>query len=238
MRNEVADRLLQINEEFYQRFGRAFAETRRRLQPGVRRVLESVPLEASVLDLGCGSGGVAWALAGRAFRGCYVGVDWSRPLLEEARARPLPPWAYLETADLSATGWSRRLTGPYDWIFAFALVHHLPGQERRLALVREAAGLMAGGGRMAVSVWNFMASARLRARVLGWDEVGLRPEEVEKGDCLLDWRHGGRGLRYVHQFAAEELAALAREAGLTVKEQFSSDGEGGQMGLYQVWLRE
>ncbi len=58
---------------------------------------------------------------------------------------------------------------------------------------------------------------------------------MDPGDYLLDWRRGGEGLRYVHHFSPEELAELAAETGFRVLETFWSDGEGGNLGLYQVW---
>ncbi|MEW6567431.1 MAG: class I SAM-dependent methyltransferase [Chloroflexota bacterium] len=235
MREEIAARLLQINKEFYQRFGPAFAETRRRLQPGVRLAVQELPPEASVLDVGCGSGEVARALARRRHRGPYLGLDWSARLLMHAQDGPLPPGAIFEVIDLSLPGWALQLPGPYDRILAFAVLHHLPGHERRLGFARQASNLLAADGRMVVSVWNFLASPRLRARLVDWAVVGLRPEEVDAGDYLLDWRHGGHGLRYVHHFSAEELGSLAKQAGLAVRRQYFSDGESGQLGLYQEW---
>jgi hypothetical protein len=58
---------------------------------------------------------------------------------------------------------------------------------------------------------------------------------MDPGDALLDWRSGGLGLRYVHHFTPDELSDLARDAGFSLEETFWSDGEGGRLGLYQVW---
>jgi len=60
---------------------------------------------------------------------------------------------------------------------------------------------------------------------------------VDFGDYLLDWRSGGRGLRYVHHFDEAELNALAAASRFRVQETFYADGEGGRLGLYQVWER-
>ena len=56
MKEEIIKKLLAINQEFYQSFGEAFAETRRRIQPGVKRVLAELIHDGDWLDLGCGSG--------------------------------------------------------------------------------------------------------------------------------------------------------------------------------------
>ena len=56
MNSATTERLLKLNHEFYNRFGESFSATRQRLQPGVRKILETIPDDVSVLDLGCGNG--------------------------------------------------------------------------------------------------------------------------------------------------------------------------------------
>ncbi|HBY06444.1 MAG TPA: hypothetical protein DEH22_01125, partial [Chloroflexi bacterium] len=96
-------------------------------------------------------------------------------------------------------------------------------------------GLLPPGGQFIHSNWQFLNSARLRQRVHPWPEIGLSEAEVEPGDYLLDWRRGGFGLRYVHHFSENELHTLADETGFRIIESFFSDGESGNLGLYQVW---
>jgi hypothetical protein len=71
--------------------------------------------------------------------------------------------------------------------------------------------------------------------------AAIDPDQLEPGDTLLDWRaiapgqNQKAGLRYVHLLSREELAKLAEESGFEVIQTFESDGEGGRLGLYQVW---
>src|SRR5512147_815905 len=88
MDSRTAARLIEINRDFYTRFGDSFSATRHRLQPGVRRALESLKGDESILDLGCGNGELARELAKRGQRGPYLGLDFSRPLLREAETQP------------------------------------------------------------------------------------------------------------------------------------------------------
>src|SRR6185503_8893271 len=81
---DTAARLIELNRNFYDRFGRPFSATRQRIQPGVRRVLGLLKGDESILDLGCGNGEFARELAKRGHRGPYLGVDFSLPLLQEA----------------------------------------------------------------------------------------------------------------------------------------------------------
>lgn len=231
--------LLALNRQFYQTFGEAFAEKRGRLQPGVVRLLPRIPPQARVLDLGCGHGMVLRALARRGFRGEYVGVDFSAPLLAQARANaPADLRSRFVQADLTDPSWTSKVgAGPFEVVLALAVFHHLPGQALRQRVLTQAAALLRPGGALMLSVWAFLHSPRLRQRVQPWERVGLTVSQVDPGDYLLDWRHGGQGFRYVHHFTSVELEALLRNAGLHIEEMFLSDGENGRLGLYAVGRR-
>jgi SAM-dependent methyltransferase len=231
----VRRQLLEINREFYQTHAASFVATRTRLQPGAARVLSRVDPEAAVLDLGCGPGLAAEALAAGGHRGPYLGLDSSPWLISMAQGRVRETWARFLPADLADPHWSVGLTGGFDWALAFAVLHHLPDAGLRRRVLRRVRRLQPTGARAAISVWDFQRSERLRRRVIPWQEVGLVEEQVDPGDALLDWRHEGRGLRYVHHFSSAELADLAAAAGYRVEQEFQSDGENGRLGLYQVW---
>ena len=235
MDEHIAARLLRLNREFYQTFAESFSETRERLQPGVLRIMEEMPRTASILDLGCGNGELARALAGRGHSGRFVGLDASEGLLAAARTAQNHPDARFENADLADPAWHARLSPDFDIIVAFAVLHHIPGDALRLRLVRDMRSLLCEDGWAAVSAWDFMASERLKGRVVAWDAIELRGQDVDKGDYLLDWRRGGYGLRYVHHFSEDELGDLAIRGGFAIEQSFRSDGEGGRLGLYQVW---
>src|SRR5436190_9461626 len=88
MDSMTAARLIELNREFYTRFGESFSATRHRIQPGVRRVLDTLKGAENILDLGCGNGELAHELAKRSHHGAYLGVDFSLPLLREAESPP------------------------------------------------------------------------------------------------------------------------------------------------------
>jgi SAM-dependent methyltransferase len=262
MQPQTAGRLLDLNRQFYQTFGGEFASTRQRLQPGVKRILERLHGDEVLLDLGCGNGEVARQLARDGHRGAYTGLDLSLPLLEAAGRQPEGFPARFLQADLSAPDWEHVLasrgslaarppppgevfTAPrgsprndtFDMIFAFAVLHHLPGAGLRLGILRKAHTRLRPDGLFVHSEWQFLDSPRLRRRLQPWEAAGLSAADVEAGDYLLDWRRGGHGLRYVHYFDEAELAALAAGSGFEVLETFRLDGEGGKLGLYQIWGR-
>lgn len=241
MDSKVTAKLLALNNQFYQTMGENFSATRMRLQPGVRRVLETLPAHAGILDLGCGNGELARCLEEKGFTGQYIGLDNSQTLLDIARKEsPKTPAYRFMLADISDPDWEMVLATNsamgFDIILAFSVLHHLPGSKLRLQVMRKVRQIIRPDGRFIHSEWQFLNSPRLQRRVLPWEEISLSSTQVDEGDYLLDWRGGGYALRYVHLYSEDELSMLAGQAGFSVQETFYSDGEQGNLGLYQTWL--
>lgn len=246
---KIAAALVELNQRFYETTASSFAATRRRVQPGILRLLPDLPDPPGKTwaDLGCGPGALAreWLRQGRTSR--YLGLDFSQNLLEEARqmVADLLPGAPNDAVRFVQANLAGRFADvlqgePLCGVLCFATLHHLPSHELRLGLVRQAAELLPPGGWMVVSVWQFQHAPRLMERVQPWQAAGLRSEDVDAGDYLLDWRAepGAPGaLRYVHLFSEETLATLARQVGLAAQRSFLSDGQGGRLGLYSVWQK-
>jgi len=240
MDSTTAARLVELNREFYTRFGVSFSETRHRIQPGVRRVLEMLNGEDDILDLGCGNGELARELAQRGHKGSYLGVDFSLPLLREAESQGDEFSAKFMEVDLTRlSAFSKQLSASGSWsvVTAFAVLHHIPSQEMRLDLLQTVHQLLQPEGLFIHSNWQFLNSEKLKARIQPWEAAAVSGSDVDAGDYLLDWRSGGKGLRYVHHFNEQELNELAEETGFKVINTFYSDGETGNLGLYELWKR-
>lgn len=250
MQKAAVEKLFDINGLFYQNCGAAFAETRRRIQPGVDRVLEKWVKPGHWLDLGCGSGALALEWLKRGLAGTYEGLDFSPVLIETAESSIRESSLNSEgrvlfgQTNLADEGWvsACKLTA-YDGILMLAALHHIPGAVNRERLLRQVAGLLPAGGLFLHSEWQFDRAPRLMARVQPWSRAGLAEEDVEPGDTLLDWRHmlpgqsAEAGLRYVHLFSAAELANLAEMSGFEIIDEFRSDGVTGDLSLYQAWRK-
>jgi 2-polyprenyl-3-methyl-5-hydroxy-6-metoxy-1,4-benzoquinol methylase len=236
MNSAMADNLIAINREFYARFGEQFSVTRQRLQPGVRKILDLIPDDISVLDLGCGNGHFLHELAGRGHKAPLLGVDFSLPLLRAAESSPGVEFREVDLVKLSTFGDQLlAVNGPWSVVTMFATLHHIPSTEMRLDILRTVRKLLKANGKFILSNWQFLNSAKLRSRIQAWDKVGINESDLDEGDYLLDWRSGGEGLRYAHQFSAEELLGLADQTEMRVTDSFLSDGDGSNLGLYQVW---
>jgi SAM-dependent methyltransferase len=250
----TAERLLDLNGHFYSERGADFSATRLRLQPGVLRFADTLSGDETILDLGCGNGGLARELSRRGHTGDYLGVDFSPVLLESARGATYDFPVEFVQADLrhllaiagsdgprtprrSGHSGARQVLNSTkrQIVTAFAVLHHIPGHEWRLEVLRGVHSRLQSNGLFVHSNWQFSASPRHKARIQEWSVVGINDDEIDAGDYLLDWRRGGIGLRYVHEFEAADLRQLAAETGFEVEEEYLSDGADRRSGLYQVW---
>jgi SAM-dependent methyltransferase len=239
MNSATAQRLIQLNREFYNRFGGSFSATRQRLQPGVKKILETIREDDSVLDLGCGNGHFLRELIRRGHQAPLLGLDFSLPLLRDAESTLGVEFREVDLTKLSAfSGQLLAVSGLWSVVTMFATLHHIPSTEIRLDILRTVKKLLKPNGKFILSNWQFLNSEKLKARIQPWSRVGLAEADVDEGDYLLDWRNGGEGLRYAHHFSAEELPGLAGQAEMSLSESFLSDGENGRLGLYQVWKSE
>ncbi len=235
MQPEIANQLIELNHQFYQTFAQHFSATRQRLQPGVAQIVDAIPRAASLLDLGCGNGLLALRLADQGYTGTYIGIDTSPNLIEIARSQNLDNAQFL-VADVTSTNWDNVLPiDHFDFILSFALMHHIPSKLLRTQFLKKVRGLLTPEGRFVHSNWQFLNSEKLTSRIQPWKKIGLTEEMVDENDYLLDWRHGGEGLRYVHYFTNIELLSLANQTGFKISGMFVSDGASGDLALYQIW---
>ena len=222
MDEAAAQRLNDINRAFYATVAREFDATRQRPWSGWGRVMRALrmPVE-SLVDIGCGNGRFARYLAGRqAGPFAYCGIDNNARLLTIAAAA-LAAYPHVQSELLERDIVMEGLPDRSGAVLAlFGLLHHVPGGQRRRDLLRSAAACVMPGGWLVFSAWRFLDSPKLRERVAPWP-AGLPAEE---GDCLLDWRRGGRALRYCHCIDDAEHEELVVAAGLRVEDDWLDDG--------------
>ncbi len=234
MDDQVAERLLALNREFYDTFAEAFRDSRAASEPGFERILAEIEPGDRVLDLGCGQGRLASLLPA----GCvYTGVDYAGEMVRVAQdlARDeASADARFVVADLVSDPWPKEVGSGYDWVVLRAVLHHIPDYSRRLHIVERAAKALTTTGVLAIANWQFVKIPRLMRRVLSWETVDLGDSDVDAGDYLLDWQRDGYGMRYVHLVDEGETRRLAQDAGLRVHTLFSADGHTNDLTLYAL----
>ncbi len=256
MKQDTVNKIIEINREFYQTFAGHFAATRQRLQPGVQKILSTLPQTGKIIDIGCGNGELWQTLKRTNFQGSYLGLDFSSNLLETALrdgsdqalaesaaeathdlANSLHRGVFLQ-ADFASGDWDLGLPEKsFDIVFSFAVLHHIPGNLLREKILNKIQRLLKPDGLFYHSNWQFLNSPKLKSRIQPWQAARINESEVDAGDYLLDWRAGGIGLRYVHQFDESELSTLANTCRFQILDVFYSDGEGANLSLYQTWRK-
>jgi SAM-dependent methyltransferase len=201
-------------ERYFTEEAPAFSETRSRVTSSwepLKRIANAVPAGANVLDVGCGNGRLLELLSGRFVR--YLGVDPSDAMLLAAREK-YPEQRFL-TGDIIHLG--ELADRNFDFVFAVAVLHHLPGYEPRIAALKQLKNKVAQSGKIVVTVWNFWGD-RKRQRLV-WRFAALKligKNRMDWGDVYLD-RKDASVRRYYHAFSTRGLKRLAKAAGLRVE---------------------
>jgi len=246
MHKSVAAALLELNREFYRTVAAPFNMTRMAHSQGKARLLAYAPTVGAdhplrVADIGCGNGRLGWMLDELARPVDYVGVDADARLLAAARentAGLTHVRSRFVEADLAEPGWQATLgagvDARYEMVTCLATLQHMPGFALRARIVGELASLLAPGGLLIISAWQFMESERLRARVLDWASIDIDPADVEPGDALLPWKQDVYAIRYVHQIDPDEIKTLADTANLQIVDTYRADGREGNLNAYCV----
>jgi tRNA (uracil-5-)-methyltransferase TRM9 len=241
MDEEIIQKLLALNREFYAAFAQPFAASRSLSDPALTRILPHIPQRARLLDVGCGNGRLATLLSRERPGAAYLGVDAVPELVEAARARAdelVNVTAEFRVADVAQPGWDETLpAASFNCAVALAILHHVPSFDLRAQVLCEIAGLLVPGGVLIVSNWQFLDSARMRRKIVDWAEIGISEDALEPGDYLLDWKRGGQGLRYCHLVDAAEVERLAAESGFHARETFRAGGREGDLSLFAILLR-
>lgn len=162
----------------------------------------------SILDLGCGTGSLAFALAARAEPSRIVGLDIAAPYVAAARARARDPRLSFHIGDAAALDFP---DGRFDRCYSQLALNFVPQPVRA---VREMRRVTRPGGTVAAAVWDFAGG--LTYQRLFWDTAAARDPEAAKARA----RHYAAALTWPGELEAAFAAAGARDiqaASLTMR---------------------
>ena len=232
MHAKNVDKLNELNLDFYRDVAESFDSSRQYSWKGWDELAGIFEAKQSVLDLGCGNGRFYSHMVNISPEMTYVGIDSSKNLLNVARSE-YPHVDFYEMDLLDLGDMTETLKGrSFNLIVLFGVMHHIPGMANRKALIDWCRGMLEPGGRIVITVWDFMEHERFRSKIVPWTAVDIDEEELEQGDYLLDWKRGDRGLRYCHYMDTDEAKSLFE--GLEIENMFKSDGKSGDVNRYYV----
>lgn len=148
--------------------------------PGERKVIEQyfTKPEANVLDVGCGAGRVANLLQNRGFN--VIGIDISRPLIEQAQSE-FPEIDFI-VDDISNSGLASEM---FDYaIFSDIGLDYLQPEQKRLDALEELYRLLQPSGILAFSSHNSWATV---SHLLVGELSGLVDRYITHGDQNRFW---------------------------------------------------
>jgi SAM-dependent methyltransferase len=161
------------------------------------------------------------ALAGKPVD--YVGIDQSERLLELARERH--PGYKFEQADVLNLSGIREYD--FDYIFAVAVLHHLPGRKLQIDALKQMRSKVKPDGLIIITVWNMWKQKRFRKLILRNSLLKLiGKNKMDLGDVVFDWKNPkGEAVsrRYYHAFTRRSLKKISRKAGLRIESVMSDN---------------
>ena len=170
-------------------------------RPLARRLVEfcGLPEQGRILDIGSGTGSLAFAIAGRCD---VVGIDSSKEYIAYASSKnPFPGGASFQVADAQHL---RFENASFDGALSLLVFNFIPDPAKALAEVRR---VVKPGGAIAAAVWDYGSGMRMLRTF--WDAAVNIDPEAEK----LDEKH-------MAVCREGELTALWSQSGLkSVREQ-------------------
>jgi SAM-dependent methyltransferase len=191
-----------------------------RAADGVEELLQLTP-PAKILDVPCGEGRLSIALASRGYR--VTGVDITRPLLEDAKARSRTlgldiAWEHRDMRDLP---WKEE----FDAVLCYWGSFGYFDEEGDLEFARAVARVLKPGGRFLVDT-HIAETVLPRFQERGWQRVGdilaleNRSWDPESGRIDVEWTLIGKGKEEtlessIRIYSYREFCNILRDAGFS-----------------------
>lgn len=192
--------------------------SRTSLRPFHFKIIKGVKKGDKILDVGCGNALLYDILADKSID--YTGIDVSKRLLEIAKKRvgELKRNQKLNSLNFKfVKGNVIKLPfgdNKFDWVFALAILHHLPSREYREKAVREIYRVLKSGGRVTATVWNLYSNyAKEKFKIK--EQLKNKPDGWGPKDLIIPWKAtpGKKIARYVYSFDEKEFIHLFKTVG-------------------------
>src|SRR3989344_2705125 len=123
MNTLTKQKLIALNQKFYEQIAPEFSSSRSHLQPGFSKIWQYLNLtsEAKILDLGCGNGRFVQSIQNNLSKFNYLGIDGNQVLINLAQNQYQSPTCNFKKLDLRQ--FIANIAEKYHLITLFALLH-------------------------------------------------------------------------------------------------------------------
>lgn len=179
--------------EFYNAVADSFSETRQQHWEGWEKALPYFENCNRVLDLGCGNRRFTKFLNENGISCKVENIDnftWD----EEVKQVDIIEELLNDNLNLDS----------YDVAVCFGVMHHLPGADMRLRLLKE----LTKSKIAIVSFWQFLRDERIFKKAKETTEVAksrLGIKNLEENDYFLSWKDRSDVFRFCHNFTDSEI---------------------------------
>ena len=224
MDRQTQKNLLTLVKSSYEEIADQFNQTRKKhLWPELIKLTKEIKTGDKILDVGCGNGRLLEAFGDK--KVSYLGVDNSEKLINLARENQkskIKNRKFL-VGDILDLGKIPEVN--FDYVFSVALFHHLPGQDLRIAALRQLKNKVNENGKIIMVVWNLWSQPKLRKLIFRFAllkliKKNLPAGRMDFGDILFDWKNPDgevQSRRYYHAFTKMGLKKIIKKAGLKIE---------------------
>ena len=176
MDKKTQEKLLEIVKKNYEEIAEDFSETRKKyLWPELIKLTGQVKDGDKILDVGCGNGRLIEAFKNKHIN--YIGIDNSYKLIKLAKEKYGPQNFQFSPASPSEAGRAifnfqflvcdlleldKLPLQKFDYIFCVAVLHHIPGEDLRLKVLKNLKEKLADNGKIILTVWNLWSQKKFR----------------------------------------------------------------------------
>lgn len=222
MDKQTQKQLLNIVKKGYSNNAEKFSETRKKqlspLWDELLKIVGDIKPDSRILDVGCGNGRLLKAIGEKKVE--YLGIDNSERMVALAKElHPEQRFLVNEVLELSKIPEIN-----FDYVFFVAVLHHLPGEDLRVAALKQLKNKVSDNGRIIIVNWNFWHHKKLRKLIWRYAILKIfKKNNFDFGDILFQgWQDdkGGGSERYYHAFTKRGLRKIAKKAGLKIEKLY------------------
>lgn len=212
MDKSKALQIIAENKESYNRIAEDFDVTRKYEWPEFELLKPYIKKGDRILDIGCGNARLYKYLCAESNSAHYTGVDISANLIKIAKKIKCAESNSAHKVEFGVVEkvWEMPFENEeFDVIVGIAFLHHIPGEELRLKVLKEMYRVLKPGGILFMTNWNLWQWNRIKKYRLRLRDFFFAHNDLDAGDFWITF-HGAK--RYYHHFTKRELVRLCKKA--------------------------